>query len=97
MGMWGPWAEVPRGRRVRVRERGGERRREEMLVRMQARFLVRFLTGRGESGKGETIVGFSLHDFHAFVFGDEEVEFFVGVLDGANLVMFVDVVAGYIS
>lgn len=38
-------------------------------------------------------MGFSLHDVHALVLGDEEVERLIWILDGADLVLVVDKVA----
>ena len=102
MGMWGSVGEAVGGRRVGWRLRAVKRGRR--AVRMQSVDQCQCFDGYcwfdqgvgggaiGERGGG-TVHGFALHVEDTVVFGDEVVEFAVGEFDGADLILFVDVVA----
>ena len=66
-------------------------------LRTQARYRESTVRrGGSRLGRKLTIKCFALHLPDTFVLADEEVEFFVGVVDGANLVMFVNIVSNQI-
>lgn len=98
MGMWGSVGDAFNGRRVVVRPDAWKRldsSRRMQTVRFS--LVLKEKTASTRSREKHTVKGFPLHLQNSFILADIEMEFLVGVCDGAELVLFVDLVSDHLS